>query len=147
LGKAEGALFGDAATRSKLTSGVECLCGAYFSRRANISNSYGRMVIVFVRAERRDVMGKRARSGTALFMDSVVTVLGVAGFLGFLAAARMDDANASPFDAMAYAWFFGFLVLKMCLPWFRSRRAPSRREQYGLDPMNVVGSERRWHSN
>jgi hypothetical protein len=105
------------------------------------------MVIVFVRAERRDVMGKRARSRTALFMDSVVTVLGVAGFLGFLAAARMDDANASPFDAMAYAWFFGFLVLKTCLPWFRSHRAPSRREQYGLDPMNVVGSERRWHSN
>jgi hypothetical protein len=36
-------------------------------------------------------------------MDSVVTLLGVVGFLGFLIAARMDHANASPFDAMAYA--------------------------------------------
>ena len=53
-------------------------------------------------------MGKRARSRSAIAADLAVTVMGVGGFLGFLVAARMDDANASPFDAMAYAWFFGF---------------------------------------
>jgi hypothetical protein len=35
--------------------------------------------------------------------DLAVTVMGVGGFLGFLVAARMDDANTSPFDVMAYA--------------------------------------------
>ena len=79
-------------------------------------------------------MGKRARSRKALLLDNAVTVLGVVGFLGFLVAARRDDANASPFDAMPYAWFFAFLVLKMCLPWFRPRRATSARGQDALAP-------------
>jgi hypothetical protein len=87
-------------------------------------------------------MGKRARSRTALLMDTVVTVLGVFGFLGFLVAARMDDANASPFDAMAYAWFFAFLVLKICLPWFRSRRVTSTRKRNALAPTDVIETER-----
>jgi predicted MFS family arabinose efflux permease len=91
-------------------------------------------------------MGNRARSQAAALADSMLTVLGVAGFLGFLVTARMDDANASPFDAMAYAWFFVFLVLKMCLPWFRSRRAP-KRTQTDLTPMRAVASERRWYSS
>ena len=92
-------------------------------------------------------MGKRARSRKALLLDSAVTVLGVVGFLGFLVAARRDNANASPFDAVAYAWFFAFLVLKMCLPWFRSRRATSARGHYALAPLDAIGSERRWYSS
>jgi hypothetical protein len=56
---------------------------------------------------------------------------------------RLDDANASPFDAVAYLWFFGFLML-MCLPWFRSRRVSAKRERDPLAPMNVVEPERRW---
>jgi len=72
-------------------------------------------------------MGKRARSRSAMAADLAVTVMGVGGFLGFLVTARMDDANASPFDVMGYAWFFGFLVLKLCLPWFRSKRTASKR--------------------
>ncbi len=40
--------------------------------------------------------------------DLTVTVLGVAGFLGFLMVGRMDDANASPFD------IFAFVVLCVC---------------------------------
>jgi hypothetical protein len=37
--------------------------------------------------------------------DLAVTVLGVAGLLGFLMAGRMDDVNASPFDIFAFVWF------------------------------------------
>lgn len=91
-------------------------------------------------------MGKRARSRTTSLFDMTITVLGVVGFLGFLVAARRDDANASPFDAMAYAWFFAFLVLKMCLPWFRSRRETSTRKRDALGPLDAIESERRWCS-
>jgi hypothetical protein len=59
--------------------------------------------------------------------DLAVTVLGVAGFLGFLEVARMDDANASPFDVFAFLWFFVFCVIKAFLPWLLSKRRVSRR--------------------
>lgn len=75
-------------------------------------------------------MGRRARSRTVLNADLVVTVLGVAGFLGFLWAARMDDANASPFDVFAFAWFFTFCAIKACLPWFLSTRFAARRASF-----------------
>lgn len=66
--------------------------------------------------------GRKCRSATA---HLAVTLLGVAGFLGFLLAARMDDANASPFDVFAFAWFFTFGTIKFCLPWMLARRSAS----------------------
>jgi predicted MFS family arabinose efflux permease len=60
--------------------------------------------------------------------DLAVTVLGVAGFLGFLLAGRMDDANASPFDVFAFVWFFTFGGIKCCLPWLLSKRAAAKRD-------------------
>jgi hypothetical protein len=105
------------------------------------------VIIVFVLTERRRLMGKRARSRSAIAADLAVTVMGVGGFLGFLVAARMDDANASPFDGMAYAWLFGFLMLKLCLPWFRSKRIASKRRRTA-DPApleNVLEAEPRWY--
>ncbi len=49
--------------------------------------------------------------------DSAVTMLGVVGFLGLLAAARLSDANAPPFDVFALVWFFIFGAIKLFLPW------------------------------
>jgi hypothetical protein len=72
-------------------------------------------------------MGRRARARPAAMADLAVTVLGVAGFLGFLLAARMDDAIASPFDVFAFVWFFTFGGIKLCLPWLLSKRAATRR--------------------
>lgn len=67
-------------------------------------------------------MGYRARLRRAAAAELTVTVLGVAGLLGFLMAGRMDDANASPFDVFAFIWFFAFAVIKFCLPWLLSKR-------------------------
>jgi hypothetical protein len=72
-------------------------------------------------------MGRRTRERARAMATLAVTVLGVAGFLGFLLAARMDDAHASPFDVFAFAWFFIFLAIKACLPWLLSKRPTSRR--------------------
>jgi hypothetical protein len=63
----------------------------------------------------------------AAMADLTVTVLGVAGFLGFLMVGRMDDANASPFDIFAFVWFFAFAVIKFCSPWLLSRRPAAHR--------------------
>jgi hypothetical protein len=92
-------------------------------------------------------MGKRARSRSAMAADLAVTEMGVGGFLGFLVAARMDDANTSPFDIMAYAWFFGFLVLKLCLPWFGSKRIASKRKRSSDSASlgNALDAEPRWY--
>jgi hypothetical protein len=64
----------------------------------------------------------RAASGA----DLAVTVLGVAGLLGFLMAGRMDDANASPYDIFAVVWFFTFGGIKLSLPWLLKRAAARR---------------------
>jgi hypothetical protein len=72
-------------------------------------------------------MGRRARARTAAMADLAVTVLGIAGFLGFLLTGRMDDANASPFDVFAFVWFFTFGGIKLCLPWLLSRRDAAKR--------------------
>jgi predicted MFS family arabinose efflux permease len=64
---------------------------------------------------------------TASTADLAVTVLGVMGLLGFLLAGRMDDANASPFDILAFVWFFTFGVIKLSLPWLLLKRAAARR--------------------
>jgi hypothetical protein len=64
----------------------------------------------------------RAASGA----DLAVTVLGVAGLLGFLMAGRMDDANASPYDIFAFVWFFTFGGIKLSLPWLLKRAAARR---------------------
>jgi hypothetical protein len=74
-----------------------------------------------------NVMGRRKRERIAAMADLAVTVLGFAGFLGFLEAARMDDANASPFDVFAFLWFFIFCAIKACLPWLLSKRRVSQR--------------------
>jgi hypothetical protein len=71
-------------------------------------------------------MGRRAKVQQALAADVAVTILGIAGFLGFLLVARMDDANASPFDVLAFAWFFTFGAIKLCLPWLLRKRAAVR---------------------
>jgi hypothetical protein len=71
-----------------------------------------------------NIMGRRTRERA--MADLAVTVLGVAGLLSFLLAARMDDANASPFDVIAFAWFFIFGAIKACLPWLMSKRSASR---------------------
>jgi predicted MFS family arabinose efflux permease len=67
-------------------------------------------------------MGYRARMRKTVAADLAVTVLGVAGFLGFLLAGRMDNAHASPFDAFGFVWFFAFALIKLCLPWLLSKR-------------------------
>lgn len=68
-------------------------------------------------------MGQRARSRAALVADLAVTVIGVMGFLGFLAAARLDDAHASMLDVMAFIWFAILGTVKLCLPRMLFRRA------------------------
>jgi hypothetical protein len=68
-------------------------------------------------------MGRRSRMRTASTAELAVTVLGVAGLLGFLMAGRMDDANASPFDIFAFVWFFTFAGIKLSLPWLLKRAA------------------------
>jgi len=62
----------------------------------------------------------------ASMAELAVTVLGVAGLLGFLMAGRMDDANASPFDIFAFIWFFTFAGIKLSLPWLVKRAAARR---------------------
>jgi hypothetical protein len=71
-------------------------------------------------------MGRRSRLRAASIAELAVTVLGVAGLLGFLMAGRMDDANASPFDIMAFVWFFTFAGIKLSLPWLLKRSVARR---------------------
>jgi hypothetical protein len=78
-----------------------------------------------------NAMGRRARARTAAMADFVVTVLGVAGFIGFLLAGRMDDVNASPFDVFAFVWFFTFGGIKFFLPWLLWKRAAAKRGSPG----------------
>jgi hypothetical protein len=68
-------------------------------------------------------MERRSRIWTASTAELVVSVLGVAGLLGFLMAGRMDDANESPFDIFAFVWFFTFGGIKLSLPWLLDRAA------------------------
>jgi hypothetical protein len=93
----------------------------------SVSFSYVFVTILLVDDMEGNGMGRRARARTAATADLAVTVLGAAGFLGFLLAARMNDANASPFDAVAFTWFFTFGVIKLCLPWLLSKRAAAKR--------------------
>jgi hypothetical protein len=78
-------------------------------------------------------MGRRSRMRAASMAELAVTVLGVAGLLGFLMAGRMDDANASPFDIFAFVWFFTFAGIKLSLPWLL-KRAAARRPVSGPTP-------------
>jgi hypothetical protein len=71
-------------------------------------------------------MGRRSRLRAVSAADLAVTVLGIAGLLGFLMAGRMDGANASPFDIFALVWFFTFGGIKLSLPWLFKRTAASR---------------------
>jgi hypothetical protein len=72
--------------------------------------------------------------------DFAVTVLGVVGFLGFLLAGRMDDANSSPFDVFAFVWFFTFGGIKSCLPWLLSKRAAAKRDSGPRAFGSTIGS-------
>jgi hypothetical protein len=89
-------------------------------------------------------MGRRARKAFASNADSCVTILGVVGFLGFLVVARMDSPSASPFDYMAYAWFFTFGAIKMLLPRLLKLRAVAHRPQQQAG-LHAVECERRWY--
>jgi hypothetical protein len=53
-------------------------------------------------------------------IDLAVTLLGVVGFLGFLAAARMNDSF--PFDVVAMVWFATFGAVKVGLPLLLEKR-------------------------
>ena len=68
-------------------------------------------------------MRRKARNRRAAAANLLVTVLGIAGFLGFLAIARMDDPNASPFDYLAFGWLFAFAAIKASLPRLLSKRS------------------------
>ena len=80
-------------------------------------------------------MGRRSRMRRAMAADLAVTALGVAGLLGFLMAGRMDDANASPFDVLAFVWFFAFAGIKLSLPWLL-KRAAARRAAHWRDTVS-----------
>jgi hypothetical protein len=69
-------------------------------------------------------MGYRARMRRSAAADLAVSVLGVAGSLGFLMTGRMEDANASAFEVFAFVWFFAFAAIKLSLPWLLSKRRP-----------------------
>ncbi len=58
--------------------------------------------------------------------DLCVTLLGVVGFLGFLAAARMNAVDSSPFDVIALVWFAAFGAIKICLPRLLAKHSGSR---------------------
>jgi hypothetical protein len=73
-------------------------------------------------------MGRRARARTASIADWAVTLLGVAGVLAFLLAARMDDTNALLYDVFAFVWFFTFGGIKLCLPWLLLKRTVAQRD-------------------
>jgi hypothetical protein len=53
-------------------------------------------------------------------IDLAVTLLGVVGFLGFLAAARLNDGF--PFDVAAMVWFATFGAIKVGLPLLLEKR-------------------------
>jgi hypothetical protein len=53
-------------------------------------------------------------------IDLAVTLLGIVGFLGFLAAARMNDSF--PFDVVAMVWFATFGAIKVGLPLLLEKR-------------------------
>lgn len=79
-------------------------------------------------------MRRRSRQRAAAPADLAVTVLGVAGLLGFLMAGRMDGGpDASPFDIFAFVWFFTFGGIKLSLPWLL-KRAAARRGKHRHEP-------------
>jgi hypothetical protein len=53
-------------------------------------------------------------------IDLAVTLLGIVGFLGFLAAARMNDSF--PFDVVVMVWFATFGAIKVGLPLLLEKR-------------------------
>jgi hypothetical protein len=76
-------------------------------------------------------MGRRTKLRKAETADLGVTLLGVVGFLGFLAAARMNVANSSPFDAIALLWFATFGTIKICLPRLLAKREGGQHSRAG----------------
>src|SRR6202008_126165 len=65
-------------------------------------------------------MGRRTKMHKVETIDLAVTLLGVVGFLGFLAAARMS--NSFPFDVAAMVWFATFGAIKVALPLLLEKR-------------------------
>jgi hypothetical protein len=62
-------------------------------------------------------------------IDLAVTLLGVVGFLGFLAAARMNDGF--PFDVVAMVWFAAFGAVKVGLPLLLEKRDDLQQRRAG----------------
>ena len=60
--------------------------------------------------------GTSTKERAASTVDLCVTLLGVVGFLGFLAAARMSGEDSLPFDLIAVLWFVTFCAVKIGLP-------------------------------
>jgi hypothetical protein len=65
-------------------------------------------------------MGRRTKMHKAETIDLAVTLLGIVGFLGFLAAARMNDSF--PFDVVVMVWFATFGAIKVGLPLLLEKR-------------------------
>ena len=63
-------------------------------------------------------------------IDSAVTVVGLVGFLGLLAAARMNESI--PYDVAALVWFAVFGAIKIGLPLLleKQERRTNRRLRY-----------------
>ena len=62
-------------------------------------------------------------------IDLAVTLLGVVGFLGFLAAARMN--SSFPFDVAAMVWFAAFGAIKVGLPLLLEKREDLQQRRTG----------------
>ena len=79
-------------------------------------------------------MGRRTKTRQPETIDVGVTLLGIVGFLGFLAAARMNEADGAPFDTLALVWFAVFGAIKIDLPRLLANRDRSarRRAERGL---------------
>jgi hypothetical protein len=79
-------------------------------------------------------MGRRTKTRQPETIDVGVTLLGIVGFLGFLAAARMNEADGAPFDTLALVWFAVFGAIKIGLPRLLANRDRSarRRAERGL---------------
>jgi hypothetical protein len=63
------------------------------------------------------------------WVDFGVTLIGVGGSLGFLAAARLSPSDESQLGTISVLWLVGFACLKFVLPSVLSKRTKPRRQK------------------